>query len=56
MTEGPLIQLRVLLAAPASTRAVISDLSRRSGLDLDLVSGRTDAGMRELGLTADEVG
>jgi len=34
--------LRVLFAGPASTRAVISEASRRFGVDLNIISGRID--------------
>ncbi len=34
--------LRVLFAGPASTRAVISEASRRFGIDLNIISGRID--------------
>jgi D-methionine transport system ATP-binding protein len=34
--------LRILFAGPASTRAVISEASRRFGLDLNIISGRID--------------
>ena len=34
--------LRILFAGPASTRAVISEASRRFGLDLNIISGRVD--------------
>ncbi len=34
--------LRVLFAGPASTRAVISEASRRFALDLNIISGRID--------------
>jgi len=33
---------RVLFAGPASTRAVISEASRRFGIDLNIISGRID--------------
>ena len=35
--------LRVLFAGPHSTRAVISEASRRFGVDLNIISGRIDA-------------
>jgi D-methionine transport system ATP-binding protein len=35
--------LQVLFAGPSSTRAVVSEASRRFGLDLNIVSGRIDA-------------
>ena len=35
--------LQVLFAGPNSTRAVISEASRRFGIDLDIISGRIDA-------------
>ncbi len=35
--------LQVLFAGPSSTRAVVSEVSRRFGLDLNIVSGRIDA-------------
>jgi D-methionine transport system ATP-binding protein len=34
--------LQVLFAGPNSTRAVISEASRRFGIDLDIISGRID--------------
>jgi D-methionine transport system ATP-binding protein len=34
--------LRILFAGPSSTRAVISEASRRFGLDLNIISGRID--------------
>ncbi len=34
--------LRILFAGPASTRAVISEASRRFGLDINIISGRVD--------------
>ena len=34
--------LRVLFAGPHATRAVISEASRRFGLDLNIISGRVD--------------
>ena len=34
--------LRILFAGPAATRAVISEASRRFGLDLNIISGRVD--------------
>jgi D-methionine transport system ATP-binding protein len=34
--------LRILFAGPASTRAVISEASRRFGLDINIISGRID--------------
>ena len=34
--------LRILFAGPASTRAVISEASRRFGVDLNIISGRID--------------
>lgn len=34
--------LQVLFAGPSSTRAVVSEVSRRFGLDLNIVSGRID--------------
>ena len=39
--------LQVLFAGPSSTRAVVSEASRRFGLDLNIVSGRIDAIGRE---------
>ncbi|MFC3124550.1 methionine ABC transporter ATP-binding protein [Pseudoroseomonas globiformis] len=45
--------LQVLFAGPNSTRAVISEASRRYGLDLDIISGRIDAiGEEPFGLMA----
>ncbi|TCZ55027.1 methionine ABC transporter ATP-binding protein [Roseicella aquatilis] len=45
--------LRVLFAGPHSTRAVISEVSRRFGLDLNIVSGRIDAiGTQPFGIMA----
>ena len=35
--------LQVLFAGPSSTRAVVSEASRRFGVDLNIVSGRVDA-------------
>ena len=34
--------VRILFAGPASTRAVISEASRRFGLDINIISGRVD--------------
>ncbi len=34
--------MRILFAGPASTRAVISEASRRFGLDINIISGRID--------------
>jgi D-methionine transport system ATP-binding protein len=34
--------MRILFAGPASTRAVISEASRRFGLDINIISGRVD--------------
>jgi D-methionine transport system ATP-binding protein len=34
--------LRILFTGPASTRAVISEASRRFGLDINIISGRID--------------
>ena len=45
--------LQVLFAGPSSTRAVVSEASRRFGLDLNIVSGRIDAiGAEPYGLMA----
>ncbi|MBK1656729.1 methionine ABC transporter ATP-binding protein [Paracraurococcus ruber] len=45
--------LRVLFAGPHSTRAVVSEASRRFGLDLNIVSGRIDAiGAEPFGILA----
>jgi D-methionine transport system ATP-binding protein len=45
--------LQVLFAGPSSTRAVVSEASRRFGLDLNIVSGRIDAiGSEPYGLMA----
>ena len=45
--------LQVLFAGPSSTRAVVSEASRRCGLDLNIVSGRIDAiGAEPYGLMA----
>jgi D-methionine transport system ATP-binding protein len=45
--------LRVLFAGPHSTRAVVSEASRRFGLDLNIVSGRIDAiGTQPFGILA----
>ena len=45
--------VRVLFAGPASTRAVISEVSRRHGIDLNIISGRIDAiGGEPFGLMA----
>ncbi|MBB5692388.1 methionine ABC transporter ATP-binding protein [Muricoccus pecuniae] len=45
--------LQVLFAGPSSTRAVVSEASRRYGLDLNIVSGRIDAiGAEPYGLMA----
>ncbi|MCR0983167.1 methionine ABC transporter ATP-binding protein [Roseomonas populi] len=45
--------LQVLFAGPSSTRAVVSEASRRFGLDLNIVSGRIDAiGQEPYGLMA----
>ncbi|MGI4950594.1 MAG: methionine ABC transporter ATP-binding protein [Janthinobacterium lividum] len=45
--------LRILFAGPASTRAVISEVSRRFGLDVNILSGRIDAiGGEPFGLMA----
>ncbi len=45
--------LQVLFAGPSSTRAVVSEASRRFGLDLNIVSGRIDAiGNEPYGLMA----
>ena len=40
--------LQVLFAGPSSTRAVVSEASRRFGLDLNIVSGRIDGGLRRV--------
>ncbi len=43
--------LRILFTSDASTRAVISEASRRFGLDLNIISGRIDAiGMEPFGV------
>jgi D-methionine transport system ATP-binding protein len=34
--------LRILFAGPSSTRAVISEASRRFGIDINIISGRID--------------
>ncbi len=45
--------LRVLFAGPHATRAVISEASRRFGVDLNIISGRIDAiGAEPFGLMA----
>ncbi|MCB4824306.1 methionine ABC transporter ATP-binding protein [Roseicella aerolata] len=45
--------LRVLFAGPHSTRAVVSEASRRFALDLNIVAGRIDAiGARPFGIMA----
>ena len=45
--------LRVLFAGPHSTRAVISEASRRFGLDLNILAGRIDAiGAEPFGIMA----
>lgn len=45
--------MRVLFAGPHSTRAVISEASRRFGVDLNIISGRIDAiGGEPFGLMA----
>ena len=52
--EGEVRQvLRVLFAGPHATRAVISEASRRFGIDLNIISGRIDAiGGEPFGLMA----